>query len=162
MRIQAPNVDDRNALDIAEVVRRLLARHMAVVQLRPEHGPALALVNVFARFGEIIIDRINRAPDKNFLAFLDLLGISPVPQQAARAPVTFYLTAGRIDETVVPKLTQVAAEPGKGEQTPVVFETERELVVVSTRMESIFSKYGECDQYVDYHEVLPEIELAQA
>jgi len=160
VRIQPPKVDDRTASDIAADVRRLLARDLPALDAERQ-GAAAALVNVFARFGEILIDRINRAADKNFLSFLDLLGISPAPQQAARAPVTFYLADGRLDETVVPKLTQVAAEQGKGEQTQVIFETERELVVVSTRLDSLFAKYGENDQYVDYSPVFPQIEQAK-
>ena len=37
----------------------------------------------------VLIERLNRAPDKNFLAFLDMIGVSLLPPIPARAPVQF-------------------------------------------------------------------------
>src|SRR5262249_54110049 len=124
-----------------------------------------ALVHVFARFGEIVVDRLNRAPEKNFLAFLDLIGVSPLPPQAARVPLTFDLVADSKEPAVVRAGAQVAAKLGKGEVEPVIFETERELVVVSAKLESLFIKNGGRDEYVRLSSVLsqtPSLEVSQA
>ena len=88
-------------------------------------------------------------PDKNFLAFLDLLGASRLPPQPARVPLTFSLAAGSAVPAVVPARTQVAAPPGPGEKDPTIFETEREFVVTPATLTSAFSRDPELDSYAD-------------
>ena len=157
--IQPPKVDERTAREIARDVYALLPDYVeGWPDDRQEAGElADALIHVFGRFGELIIDRLNKAPEKNFLAFLDLLGVSPLPLQAARAPVTFYLAQGAVSHALVPAGTQVAAQPGKGEQKPVVFETEKDLVVVSVNLESLILKDGGRDQCTDFNAVLTSV-----
>ncbi|MGK7892408.1 MAG: putative baseplate assembly protein, partial [Xenococcus sp. (in: cyanobacteria)] len=118
-----------------------------------------ALVHIFARFAEIIIERLNQVPDKNFLAFLDLLGASRLPPQPARVPLTFSLAAGTTVDAVVPKRTQVAAPPAEGEKDPVIFETERELVVSAAQLESIFVRDPQQDMYSDCSLIITNPEL---
>src|SRR3954465_2413784 len=125
---QAPKIDPRTAPDIARQVRSLLEEYTGA-KFDAEKGAAAALINIFARYSELIVERLNRVPEKNFLAFLDLLGASPLPPQPARAPLTFTLSEGSAVDTVVPAGTQVAAAPAEGETGPAIFETERELVV---------------------------------
>ena len=141
--LQAPKIDRRTSHEIARDVRTFLPVY--VENWSDLHGGgelADALIHVFARFGEFIVDRLNKTPEKNFLAFLDLLGVSPLPLQAARAPVTFYLAAGATGHALIPAGTQIAAPPGKGEQDPVIFETEKELVVVSVATVRPWRMYG--------------------
>lgn len=123
-------------------------------ETKPLQGTRAALVNIFARFSEIIIERLNQVPDKNFLAFLDLLGASRLPPQPARVPLTFSLAAGTTVDAVVPKRTQVAAPPGEGEKDPVIFETERELVVSAAKLESIFVRDLQQDLYSDFSSII--------
>jgi hypothetical protein len=155
--IQPPKIDERAAPDIVLQLRRLLPRYTPEwPRDAAEEHLSEALIHVFARFGEIIIDRLNRAPEKNFLAFLQLLGVSNLPRQAARVPLTFYLAAGNTGYAVVRERTQVAAQPLKGEKDPVVFETDREFVVVSTRLTSLLVKDGERDLYADLSGIVPQ------
>ncbi len=155
--MQPPQVDARTAADIAAQLRKLLQRY---VPERPdcaqERQLTNALAHVFSRFSEILIDRLNKAPEKNLLAFLDLLGVSNLPQQGAMAPLTFYLSAGSAVHVVVPAGTQVAGQPLKGEQQPVIFETERELVVVAAKLESLITKDGGRDEYADLSHIVPQ------
>src|SRR5260370_39660620 len=65
-------------------------------------GLEAALFHMFGRFAERIIERLNQAPDKNFLAFLDLLGASPLPPQPASVPLTFTLAGKGLVDAVVP------------------------------------------------------------
>ena len=71
-----PAVDRRDAEQIARQVRQALKRRMPA--LEPTQVSS-ALIAVFARYCEILIERINRAPDKALLAFVNLLGLSPHP-----------------------------------------------------------------------------------
>lgn len=145
-------VDERNAAKVAAQVRDLLPHYVPGWQTR-ETGPGEALVRIFGRFCEIVIDRLNQAPEKNFLAFLDFLGASPLPPQPARAPLTFYL-AQKAKGATVPARTQVAAAPAPGEQEPVIFETEQELQVTATNLDSLLIRDPIRDAYTDGSQIL--------
>jgi hypothetical protein len=153
--LACPKVDRRCAEEIAAQVRTLLPVYVPGLQTGGDAGQLVeALTRIFARYGELVIDRLNRAPERNLLAFLNLVGISPQRPQSARVPLTFYLSAQSVFSAVVSARTQVAAELAKGEKKPVLFETENELVVVAARLESLFVKNGERDSYRDWKGVL--------
>jgi Baseplate J-like protein len=104
---------------------------------KPENPDAgLALIRIFGRMTATAIDRLNRVPDKNFLAFLDLIGTQIQPPQPARVPLTFSLAEGSPIDAFVPAGTQVAAPPTEGQAEEVVFETERDLVVTTTQLKA--------------------------
>lgn len=158
----APRIDTRQAEDIAAQVRKLLAEYAPAWREEiddPQTGqkrrdqPAVALINIFARFCEIIIERLNRVPEKNLLAFLDLLATAPLPPQPARVPLTFFLTTGSTTPGVVPAGTQAAAPPTGGEDEPIVFETERELVVIPAQLDALFAIEPDADRYADLKEI---------
>ncbi len=110
-----------------------------------------ALVAVFARFAELVIERLNQAPDKNLLAFLDLLGSPRLPPQPARVPLSFSLAEGAVVDTVVPAGTQVGAA---GDGQPLLFETERDLVVTSVRLAAVLVRDPGAGKYVDHSAAL--------
>jgi len=139
MSYRAPRLDPRNAANVAAKLAGLLG-DIDEYRGKPLPPDPLrdALVGIVARFSELVIDRLNQMPDKNFMVFLNLLGASQLPPQPARAPLVFSLAVGRTLPTLVPAGTQVAAAPGAGEKDPVVFETERELVVMPVRLSCVF------------------------
>jgi len=158
---ELPKIDTRSAAEIAIQVEKLLGYYLGEYKLEELEksdqvktgkleGISKALVNIFARYCEIIITRLNQVPEKNFLAFLNLLGASRIPPQAARVPLTFFLAPGTKVHTVVPMATQVAAPPADGATEPVIFETEKELIVIPASLESIFVRDPENDTWGDY------------
>ncbi|MGA7411295.1 MAG: putative baseplate assembly protein, partial [Bryobacteraceae bacterium] len=62
-------------------------------------------------------------------------------------------------EVVVPPLTQLAALPAKDEKEPVVFETERELVLVPAWLDSLLVRDDAHDRYADYSDLLDQTAL---
>ncbi|MGV0025317.1 putative baseplate assembly protein [Phormidesmis priestleyi] len=144
-----PKLDPRTAKEIAQQVRDLLRQPPIAAPLKDDSSIGTALVGIFARFAELIIQRLNQVPDKNFLAFLDLLGASRLPPQPARVPLTFSLAPGST-QAVVPSGTQVAAPPPPGEKDPIIFETEQELIVTAAQLASVFVRDPEQDFYADY------------
>lgn len=154
-----PKIDSRTASDVAKQVTALLRVYAPAYKgrgLDPTTGepipdaPGEALISIFGRMAELTIERLNRVPEKNFLAFLDLLGASRLPPQPARVPLTFFLAAGSTVAGVVPPATQTAAPPGPGEKEPTIFETERELVVTPATLTAVFSRDPEADAYADH------------
>jgi predicted phage baseplate assembly protein len=150
-----PKIDQRTAQDVAKQVHLLLGEYLPQEFRRPDgelkelKNISAALVGIFARFSEIIIQRLNQVPEKNFLAFLNLLGASRQPPQPARVPLTFSLATGSTVDAVVPAGTQVAAPPTAGQQEPVIFETERTLLVTAAQLASIFVRDPQQDTWSD-------------
>jgi hypothetical protein len=150
----APNIDKRTAADVAQELRQLLRIYAPAwneidASTGAADGNSAALIGVAARFAEIIIQRLNQVPQKNFLAFLELLGAALLPPKPARVPLTFSLAKGSVVDGLVPAGTQVAAPPEQGEKDPVIYETESELVVTAVSLASVFVRDPEEDTYAD-------------
>ena len=161
MAITPPKIDTRTAEDIARQVRELLPLYVKrkddmdnLVGVEFTGPLANALIEIFARYAEIIIERLNQVPEKNFLAFLDLLGAAPLPPQPARVPLTFGLVPGSSVGTKVLAGTQVAAQPGEGESEPVIYETERELSVSAARLLEVLVVDPQLDKFSDHAALL--------
>jgi len=158
-----PKIDSRTAPDFFRQVVEMLNQgrvgaspDSAMEAFQPDRGVSGALIRIFARFAEIITDRLNRVPEKNLLAFLDLLGASLLPPRSARAPLTFLLSEAATDGAVVPAGTEVAAAATERDQEPAVFETERELVVTASRLRAAFTRDPASDRYADHALLLPQ------
>ena len=148
--MQAPLIDKRSYADLVAETGQL-AGQLSGWQPRSGGQPdaGQALIGVFARFAELVIERLNRAPDKNYLAFLNLIGASPIPPQAARVPLTFHLATSSPVDALVPAGTLAAAPPQDQEQEDVVFETERSLVVTRAQLQAAYVSDTETDTYSD-------------
>ena len=114
-----------------------------------EQSAGAALGQVFSRFVEAVLQRLNQAPAKNKLAFLDLLGFRLTPASWARAPIVFKLNDSS-PNTSAPKGTQVAAPPPPGSSQQIVFETEEEIGVASAKLSQIVSLWPGRDQFIDH------------
>ena len=108
-----PLLDERTALEFFE---EILERRGGFVPewlrsaLSLEKGRDIAIAQIAARYLQTIVQRLNQVPDKNKLAFLDLLGINLIAAQAARAPLVFRLS-DKAPDTRLPEGTRVAAPP---------------------------------------------------
>ena len=150
MSLPAPQIDSRKADEIVRQTLELLKGYTADWQkFDPDKGASHALLNIFGRLSELVIERLNHVPDKNLLAFLDMIGASLLPPQPARVPLTFSLVQGSIVDGLIPAGTQVAAIQAQGETAPVIFETEDELVVTAAQLISLFVRHPEKDSYAD-------------
>ena len=147
MPVPAPPIDKRSFNELVLQTEMLQRRYSS---WQPDGSdPGRALICIFARLAEMVINRLNQLPDKSFLAFLDLLGLGPLPPQPARVPLTFQLAAGSTSDARVLARTPVAAVPVEGETEPVIFETERELVATRSQLVAAFNREPGRDVYSD-------------
>src|SRR5579859_5604659 len=148
--MQAPLVDKRSYADLVAQTTTL-AGQFSGWQPRADGlpDPGQALIGVFGRFAELLIERLNRAPDKNYLAFLNLIGAEPLPPRPARVPLTFHLATSSPVEAVVPAGTLAAAPAADGDQGEVVFETERPLAITQARLLAAYVSDTEHDMFSD-------------
>jgi hypothetical protein len=151
MSNRSPLVDRRSFDDLVEQLETLLARETA---WQPPKGRANmdrggALVRLVARLAEIVLARVNRAPDKNFVAFLDMIGASLLPPTAARVPLTFNLSEGATEEPIVQSGTQVSAPIAAGSTQPVIFETQSDLPTTRTLLRHVYSLLPTSEKMTD-------------
>lgn len=147
MAVKAPLIDSRSTADIAEQIRRLLCIYLrnSPYNWKPEdNGGEIgrALTEICAHYCGLVVDRINRAPENNLLAFLDLLGNTLVPPVPAQVPVTFFLDTRATEGINIPAGTRMLAEPGKGSNDPVPFETSRDLWLTTFKLIGLRRKIG--------------------
>ncbi|WP_265265414.1 putative baseplate assembly protein [Spirulina subsalsa] len=138
MSLDPPKLDQRSREEIIQETLTLVESY-SDWQIPGTDAPdlGLALVRIFGHMMTVVQNHLNDVPNRNQLAFLNLIGTELVPPQAARVPVTFRLTPGG-SGVLIPPQTQVAAPPTTGEDEDVVFETEQELLVTDTQLRSIF------------------------
>ncbi len=105
-----PRLDDRSFDQLrAEAIERIKAACPEWTDFSPS-DPGIALAEVFAYLTQTLLYRVNRVPDKQYRAFLGLLGISELPPAAATTRVTFLRSGGgaRLE---IPRGTVLAAGP---------------------------------------------------
>lgn len=132
MAFKAPLIDARTPGDIAEQTRKLLCHYLSGAPYNWNAGDdggeaGKALTGVFGHYCGLVVDRVNRATERNLLTFLELLGNAPVPPMPARVPLSFFLDPTATEGIAVASGTRAQAEPPAGSADPVVFETERDL-----------------------------------
>ena len=138
--IPTPKLDDRTFKDIVEEAIRLIPQYCPEWTNFNPTDPGITLVELFAWMTEMVLYRLNRVPDKNHLAFLNLMGIGLKPPQPARTVLTFQMSP-KGDHVVVPRGTTAATRPSLEGRT-VSFETESDVLVVRNRLARCFSQYG--------------------
>ena len=127
-----PKINDSEFQDILSEVRALVPFYTPEWTSSGEKSAGTALLKLFAHMMETSIRRLNKAPEKNFIAFLDMLGIKLIPAQPARVPLTFLLSKGASENVLVPERTQAAA----GE---IMFETEANILATPAKLVGAYS-----------------------
>src|SRR5436305_2495010 len=121
--IPSPKLDDRTYADIVAEAMRLIPRYCPDWTNHNASDPGITILELTAWMTELILYRLNRVPEKNYLAFLDLIGVRLRSPQPAYALLSFDLVEAS-DRQTVREGTQVATPQAADEDT-VVFETQR-------------------------------------
>jgi hypothetical protein len=157
-----PIIDGRD--ESAVLVDLLSARPGFTPDWSPRPGGSgQGLLEVLARFCELVINGLRQAPDKGFLAFLDALGVGLLPPQAARAPLVVQLAPAAPTDVHFPSGSGVAVAapppPPSSFQAaggpaappdPIVFSTEESISVCRAGLAAAVSWVPEFDQYADH------------
>lgn len=127
MPLPVPNLDDRTWKQIVEESIRLIPRYTPEWTNHNPSDPGITLIELYAWMTEMTLYRLNKVPEKNFLTFLDLIGVRLLPPEPARTVLQFEPAEGV--ELVLPKGTQVSTlQTGSGD--PVTFETQKDLLLL--------------------------------
>src|SRR5450759_4094365 len=110
MALPVPNLDDRRFQDLVDDAKRLVQQRCPEWTDHNVSDPGVTLIELFAWMTEQYLFRLNQVPDKNLVAFLDLIGVRLRPAQPARGDVTFALSAAAATSrrSQIPAWTEVA------------------------------------------------------
>lgn len=131
-----PNLDDRTFEQIKKELLLRIPRYTPEWTDWNESDPGVTLVELFAWLAESIGYRLNRAPQRALLTFLDVLGITPDPARPASTDLTFTVRQGEPGPITVPERTVVASNV-QTDDGPILFETERGLELMPLRLQSL-------------------------
>jgi len=135
MPLEPPNLDTRT---YDALVREGLLR---AVRYTPEwtdqnaSDPGVTLIELFAWYTELLFYELNRVPERNYVKFLELLGLNLAPPIAAVADVTFTVAKGAAAASV-PARTQVTADNPAG-GAPLIFETDADFDLVALELSDV-------------------------
>src|SRR5438477_4558157 len=108
MPLETPKLDDRRFQDIVDQAKGLIPQYCPEWTDHNVSDPGVALIELFAWMTDLLLYRVNQVPDKMYTAFLELIGVRLDPPRAARAPITFHLSAAQSVDVVIPEDTEVA------------------------------------------------------
>lgn len=103
-----------------------------------------ALSKIFAHLSGIVINRLNHAPYRHSIAFLEMIGASILPPQPAKAPLTFSLSNGTKENVLIPASTRASAQGPDGK--PIYFETDSDLIATPAKLTSVYSVIKNSDK----------------
>jgi predicted phage baseplate assembly protein len=127
--LPSPYLDDRRFQGLVDEAKRLVQQRCPEWSDHNVSDPGVTLIEAFATMVDQLVYRVNRVPEKSYLTFLDLIGVRLHQPTAARADVTFRLSAPQPEPVRVRAGTEVATVRTETEEA-VVFTTEDELSIV--------------------------------
>lgn len=129
MPLPLPNLDDRTFEQLMAEARLQINRSAPDWTDLTPGDPGIVLLELFAFLTETMIYRLNRLPQKAYLAFLNLLGVSVYPPAAAS--VTLRFTAARpADQPIeIPRGTRVTVGRTAGGSEPPLFTTAQTVTI---------------------------------
>ncbi|MFJ4464754.1 putative baseplate assembly protein [Streptomyces sp. NPDC088928] len=133
MALPSPNLDDRRFQQLVDEAKRYVQQRSPEWTDHNVSDPGVTLIETFAYMVDQLLYRLNRVPDKNYAAFLDLLGVMLFPPTVARAEVDFWLSAPQPETVRLPAGTEVATSRGEAEEA-VVFSTSDDLSIVPSSL----------------------------
>ncbi len=136
------NLDDRTFQDLVDECKRLIPKYCPEWTDHNLSDPGITLIELFAWMTEQIIFRLNKVPQKNYVRFLEMVGGRLMTATAAKADVTFTLSAAQENPVTVPVGSEVSTVRTETEEA-LVFATEEELTVVPPTLSACLTSSGD-------------------
>src|SRR6266536_4572887 len=121
MPLQPPSLDNLTFEQIRQRARLRIPRYTPEWTDFNESDPGATLIELFAWLTEMMGYQMNKIPERNYLKFLQLMGLELRQAQPAVVHLTFKPEPGALTAPVLPR-TRVSAQPAGG-GLPVIFET---------------------------------------
>src|ERR1700674_447579 len=141
MALPVPNLDDRRFQDLVDDAKR------RVQQRSPEwtdpnvSDPGVTLIETFAWMTDQVLYRLNRVPERNYIKFLELIGVRLFPPTAARAAFPCWLAGPQPGVIQIRPGTQAATLRTETDEA-IVFTTIGDLAIVPCSLARVASTLG--------------------
>lgn len=125
------DLDDRSFKDLVDECLLRIPRYCPEWTNYNPSDPGITLIELFAWLTDQMLLRFNQVPRRNYVTFLELLGIRLQPPAPAHTVLSFYLTRPQDIQRTIPAIplgAEVATE--RTETDPaIVFSTSQELQI---------------------------------
>jgi hypothetical protein len=125
--LPSPRLDDRNFQQLLEAAYQRIRKDSPDWDDLSPGDPGVVLLDVFAYLTETMIYRLNRLPEKAYIAMLRLLGVTLQPPAAAATTLRFTRVEGSAPVVEIARGTRVTTEQATGTQASPVFVTTQDV-----------------------------------
>lgn len=132
------DLDDRAFQDLVDECLLRIPRYCPEWTNYNPSDPGITLIELFAWMTDQMFQRFNQVPRRNYVAFLELLGVRLRAPNPAKTYLSFYLSGNLPQTYTIPAGTEVATEQ-TDEQPAVVFSTEQPLRIGNPRIRHFLS-----------------------
>ncbi len=138
-------LDNRTYQEIRDEAVANIVKHCPEWTNHNVSDPGITIIELLSSMTEDIIIRLNQVPEKNYIAFLDLIGIKQRLPRPARTKITFFVSEGyqslleKKNTILIKKGFKIATEQ-QGDEEPILFETTKDLYVSNIKLFNIYSK----------------------
>jgi predicted phage baseplate assembly protein len=137
-QLPSSRLDDRSFDDLVEECLLRIPRYCPEWTDHNISDPGITLIELFSWLTDQMLMRFNQVPRKNYVAFLELLGIRLQPPTPAQSRLTFYLSTSIQEDYIIPMGTEVATERTEDEEA-IIFSTDRDLIVGQPKLNHFLS-----------------------
>jgi hypothetical protein len=127
--IPTPNLDDRTWDELVKDARAYLDGRVEGWTDFSPGDPGMVLVELFAHVTEHLLYRLNQVPDKTYVEFLKLMGLSLRPPAAASVTLRFEAKQVADAPIAIPRGTRAGVQRASGSGEPPVFTTATEASI---------------------------------
>src|SRR5215212_8367275 len=107
MPLPVPNLDDRNYAQLVEEAKALIPSRTPEWTDLSAGDIGTTLIELFSYLTDSMLYRLNRIPDKAFVQFLNLVGVTLTPPAAASVELTFSIKKALEHPLTIPRGTRV-------------------------------------------------------
>ena len=129
MTLKTPNLDDRKFQDIVSEARSKIPHYCPEWTDYNLSDPGATLIELFAWMVDMLLYRLNRVPEKNYIKFMELIGIHLEAPKPAQVDITFRLSAPQPHPLKIPVGTEVATMRTETQEA-ISFTTNKDLIVI--------------------------------
>ena len=128
------DLDDRTFQDLVQECLLRIPRYCPEWTNYNPSDPGITLVELFAWLTDQMLLRFNQVPRRNYVTFLEVLGIRLQPPAPAQTDISFYLAASLPEPYAILAGTEVATARTETEEA-IVFSTDLPLTVGVPRIQ---------------------------
>ncbi len=136
MPIESPRLDDLKFDQLEQMLRSKIPVYAPEWTDHNDSDPGITMIQLFSHLGEQLSYRLNQVPEKNYLEFLKLVGITLESARPASTLMNVILsTPESVEQFLIPAGSKINAKSEADE--PPVFETNENLDVIPAQLAAL-------------------------